>query len=163
MGATGAAGLQGPAGASGATGPVGPQGLQGGVGARGPQGPSLAISPWLDGNFDNHILDLTTSSLEPVATVSLPQGSYVVIGKVGLYNISRAPLTPECWLTQAGVMIDAATVQLPTGALAALPFQASIVVPAGGATVALSCVSLGLRTFFPHLTAIQVGALSLLP
>jgi hypothetical protein len=162
-GSDGRNGTNGTNGANGAPGPVGPTGPQGGVGPQGPQGPSLAVTPWIDGGFQNHLHDFTTTGFEQVATVSLAPGSYVVFGKVGLYNLSSGPLSPECWLTQDGDVLDTTQVLLAYGGLATIPFQASIVVGSHGSSVVLSCMGLGLRTYFPHLAALQVGTLTVQP
>ncbi len=104
-GPTGATGPAGPAGATGPmgdpgpAGPAGPKGDPGAVGAAGadgaigpagapgpagPRGPSTLVTPWTDGSFAQHILDLPPSQTPvTVVTTTLPPGSWFVMAKLG--------------------------------------------------------------------------------
>ena len=165
-GPMGPVGTSGPSGPAGLVGPTGPQGLPGEAGLQGPigpQGPSLAVSPWLDANFDQHITDLADTAMTLVTSVNLPAGSYVVLAKVSFSNLAGSAVRAECELRQGATnVLDTTLADLASAAVATQSLQASTVVAAGGESVALNCRTPAppLRVFMPHLTAIQVGTLS---
>jgi len=164
-GPAGLQGPQGPTGPGGAAGTAGPAGPSGPTGPQGAQGPSLAFTPWLDGNSEQRILDLVDANTTTLASVNLPPGAYVVLARVSLNNLSGAESGATCMIVQgAANVLDAALTDLlgaGVGSRDKASLQASTVVPAGGATIALTCQTGAppVRTFFPHLAAIQVGAL----
>jgi Collagen triple helix repeat (20 copies) len=165
-GLTGLTGPQGPAGLAGSpglAGPTGPQGPAGAIGQTGPQGPSNAYAPWVDGAYAQHIVDLPANVTTTLASVTLPQGSYLVNAKVGLYNFSSSALGAQCYLKQTGDVLDGVTSgQLVSAGMETLVLQAATVVPASGAVLTLDCWCYlpNMRTYFPHLAALQVGTLT---
>jgi len=102
-----------------------------------------------------------------LASVSLPEGSYVVLAKTGLYNLSGAAASVDCriWQSTASNVLDGtvAAMGVPSteAGYAAISLQAATVVGVGGGAVTFRCYSSpGMRFYFTHLTAIQVGTLS---
>ena len=169
QGLTGVAGPTGPQGTAGTTGspgpagPTGPQGPAGAIGPTGPQGPSNAYAPWVDGAYAQHIVDLPANVTTTLASVTLPQGSYLVNAKVALYNISSSAQGAQCYLRQTADVLDGASSdQLVSAGRETLVLQAATVVPASGAVVTLDCWCFlpNMRTYFPHLAALQVGTLT---
>ncbi len=162
-GLTGPAGATGPQGSTGLTGPTGPAGAAGPAGPTGPRGPSNGYAPWLDGSFNQHLVDMPASVETTLASVTLPEGSYLVTAKVGLYNLTGALAGVQCYLRQATTnVLDGTINQLASAEMQTIPLQAATVIPVGGATVALSCWcgTAPMRTFFPHLAAVQVETLT---
>ena len=160
QGPQGTQGLQGSAGVQGPPGVQGEPGPQGLIGPPGPRGPSAAFTPWVDGSFDQHMVDLPASVFTAVASVTLDEGTYVVLGKVGLYNISGVASSLDCRLVQGASVLDAVTLLLASAEVSALPLQASTVVAAGGEVLELRCwcSPSTVRVYEPHLAAIQVGS-----
>ena len=85
-GTTGNTGSQGPAGSTGPTGPTGPAGTPGGV-------LSFVSTQVADGTT------LTLSSPAALGTIGIPQnGTYVIVGQIGLYAFGGGTASGDCWL-----------------------------------------------------------------
>ncbi|MFN0155293.1 MAG: hypothetical protein ACKVUT_13030 [Gaiella sp.] len=109
-----------------------------------------------------------------VASLILPEGSYLLHGKVNVANLNTFPLVPTfvpCSLLNGTTAIDQSWVQLMSqaGAYAqSISLQGPVVVPAGGKLeIKLTCASLprpggpttNVRARYRHLDAVQVDAL----
>jgi Collagen triple helix repeat (20 copies) len=85
-GVAGRAGAPGSAGATGPAGPTGPQGAQGAAGATGPQGTAGLGKAYVGPDPPDPISDIGdgASGGSRVASISLPGGPYVLLGRVVL-------------------------------------------------------------------------------
>jgi hypothetical protein len=106
---TGKAGKAGGTGASGAAGTPGAQGKEGAAGkngANGERGPSTAFNTSLASAEE--IINFPTKASEAltVSSLSLPAGSFTVLGKVIANNNSAAIQLVECELLLGGTTID---------------------------------------------------------
>jgi hypothetical protein len=152
----GPAGPAGPAGPTGATGAQGPQGIQGIQGIQGPIGPSSATSTFVSGDYD---LD---SQGNVIASLTLPAGSYVVMGNTTVYNTSTAQFT-GCELNDsvAGVIT---TNWASTSPGEPYVNSATLTAPltTTGSTVDIECYSdqAGTGVYDTHLIAIKLGSVS---
>jgi hypothetical protein len=164
-GARGPAGSNGNTGATGATGEKGATGATGETGARGPQG-AAGPSDVYTTTGTSSTVGLTEDATNRAA-LSLPAGSYFLMGQVNLASSSDlGQFFVTCRLRQSGTLIgqsDESAYDNTTDGIQAAQANLLITAPlvTSGATVTLRCQSfLGLPLASDvQLTAIQTGAL----
>jgi hypothetical protein len=168
-GPTGPSGSVGPSGPAGPTGPqglvgdAGPAGADGAPGPVGPRGPSSVAVPWLDVNMDQHLTDVPANTWTKITSVTVGEGDYLVLVKLNFYNLAGVAAQAVCHLGQEPTPVFDVIIQdVPNAARSSASMQAAVHVPAGGQTLDLTCFCFEgtMRVWFPHLAAIQVGALS---
>ena len=171
VGPTGPAGPAGSAGPSGATGPIGPAGNPGFTGGPGPTGPTGATGP--SSAVSNYTGDPTlplTTTFADVVDVTVPAGSYFVIGKVEIVLNQTDAKTDEvfCNLISpdgGGTIVDKANGTLDatnvTKDRRVLSFEAPLNQTAGG-LVHIDCNDDSGKAgiAFRHLAAIALGSVS---
>lgn len=160
LGAVGPAGPQGPQGPTGATGAQGPQGSTGATGAQGPQGPQGAQGP---PGLSTHAYSCPPSCTVnpgPVATLTLPAGSYAVMSKV-IFETGAGTGTVTCTLNVEGIgTIDTSTSGFPGyGATPTLLLSnlATATLPSAG-TLDLACSGGSVLSY--QLVAVLVGGIN---
>ena len=133
---------------------TGPQGPQGPIGPEGPPGPGSAAFA-TDGGQDPIALPNATPTTVS-GTLSLPQGSYVLSGKVVVYEDDASGGQVTCQLHNAGTgggpsVLDISDVRLfggsvsvsEPGSMATLPLVGSITSPEGSAEISIVCTTTG--------------------
>jgi hypothetical protein len=158
-------GRPGPAGPAGPTGPAGPAGPAGATGPQGPAGPAGTSSAISDYENSSSLLNLFEAGGR-VATLTLPAGSYVLIGNTTIANTTdNGPNDVGCSLTQTGTTdlldsnhsaTDAATIDQTSLHLVA-PLTTN------GTTVHIDCVSSDDNNTWAgdtHLVAIKVDSVT---
>jgi hypothetical protein len=145
-------------------GPQGIQGVQGkqGIeGIQGPAGPTAGLSAY----NNTSSLDVgTAESYTTLVSLTLPAGSYILIGKTTIENTSGAVTT--CYIVPPGGTAPSGAIDLAFATQSAdtSDTEESLVAPltTSGGTATLQCVSTvsGTTAHFPHLAAIQVGSVS---
>jgi len=146
-------GPQGGPGAKGDTGPVGPQGDKGDVGPAGPQGDKGDTGPAGPAHVTNILqvsvdrADVPNGNDTTVATLSLPQGHYVITADATAHNQSNDVNIWDCRLFGNGNLLDGTTTSTQNGggkpdfnaiSLDGQVFGSSTA-PVGQQTVALNC------------------------
>jgi hypothetical protein len=158
-------GPQGPQGTQGAQGPQGPQGTQGPQGIQGPVGPSNAYST---SNL-NDVLPFAANQELLALTLDLPAGSFVIAGKVNVFNQTGGENEDVTCSLRHGLtgnqLIDysGARIGTPNGvdSFAMLSLTGTLTL-ASPETIRLLCASTstGAAGRWPQLNAIQVGTLT---
>jgi hypothetical protein len=138
--AIGAVGPAGPAGAAGPAGPLGPPGAAGSAGPPGPAGPSGRAGP---AGPSAVYINKTVGAMYPseglvVATLNLPPGKYLVIGKL---KVSATQGGADCFLqsVNAGRLDDNAYINT-NGGFGPLSLTADLTTSVSD-TVTLVCVT----------------------
>jgi len=161
---TGQQGPQGPQGAQGAQGPQGPQGIPGptgATGAQGPQGPAGPAGPagtptvYFSERFPNGAVDN-----EYVAnTLTLPAGTYWVMGTAQGYNNDGDPQTLACRVDPPRSQVDVRFDGFDDGAYRGHLTVVTTVTLATPGPVSLVCIGFQVQLERTTLTAIPVGSL----
>ena len=165
-GATGGVGPQGAAGADGPQGPVGPQGPQGPQGSQGEGGAAAAFHTANADMFALPAGDCCEVVSQVVASLTLPEGSYVISGLVlAAPGENTIGVTVQCKVKSPGILryghISGAGISTTEYGGATLPVTASVTLTAPE-TIQLACWKLGQGPVFAlrnALTAVQVGTL----
>jgi hypothetical protein len=166
QGPAGPAGAKGDTGAAGAAGPAGPKGDTGADGAQGPKGDQGDAGP----SRTLVAQPFTNTTIEPaafvtVASLSLPAGSYVLHGKVGISGFSAAAVAGECEIPNTSGAAATFTVVGGSGfdgeGTATL---LNTVTVSTATTINLRCVAFSgspeYSANLPMITATQVGSLN---
>jgi len=146
-------------GNTGPAGPVGPKGAKGDQGEQGPIGPSAGYSA------SGVPADLP-SGLNPVASVDVPAGNYLVHANVDLTLTTGAgPVTQQCQLD-----VDNGSTVLEQVAATIAATNTEVVIPLDGATTLSAAGTLHLECTKPtsktihvnaaRLTAVKLGSLN---
>jgi hypothetical protein len=171
-GETGATGARGPSGSNGAAGATGAPGATGATGATGETGARGALGP--AGPSDVYTTtggarSVQSTSEETRATLTLPAGSYLLLGQADVFSASgTGQYFVTCRLRDRGApltAVDGNIDDVTNDGTNVHPDQANLVLTAplvtSGGTVTLTCQGfLGLPLVGDvQLTAIQTGAL----
>jgi hypothetical protein len=152
-------GPPGPKGATGARGPTGAQGLTG------PQGPSNGFSAY---NLGPASIPQDNAA-HTVASLTVPAGSYMVIGKALIYNSSGGQALDTCDLVPPGGSYNGGTdIDQSTASTDPVYWVSeetlSLVGPltTGGGTITLQCVSTldPTSAYDSHLAAIKLATVT---
>jgi hypothetical protein len=154
--------LKGDTGAAGAAGAAGAPGAAGTTGPAGATGPSDVYIQNISGGIDTPSSSTTT----PVATLSLPAGSFLITSKLYGRSGAAGPHTMLCSLDHGATQIDFTNSgYVDTDAVAHIPLQGSVVLAAPG-TVTLTCnsdVVAGFRLYGISLAAVKTANLHVIP
>lgn len=143
----------GPAGPTGPTGPTGPGG------ATGAPGPSHSYQAIQTGSTN-----VPGVTAVPIASVTVPAGTYVLSGQLVAGAASAASVTVVC-----GYLVDSVAVEAAANGYAIVPASDIRQIIASGSytastttTISLACSAIGgsVVTQFGGMTATQVGALN---
>lgn len=145
----------GPAGPAGPEGPQGPQGPQGPTGDAGARGPSDAYVARVDGPI-RVTGGQDTSTV--VATVALPPGHFVLIGKAELANLTNSARVWYCSLSTGEQGDVDLTPNGEAGDIQTAAVQDVITLDSPG-SVTLSCSADNADVYNAAITVIQVGAI----
>jgi hypothetical protein len=139
------------------------------IGAVGPPGPGGS------GGGGDHLFQAQVGpgqplsqsiSAAPIASLSVPAGSYLILGKTSLQNSDTTPNSAGCFLTLVvgGFPFDQTSSSLAPGQSASLSLQSSQTFP-GPATINLQCIATqagvaGISASNTVLSALSVGAIN---
>ena len=153
-GATGNQGAQGPygpEGAAGAQGPAGPAGPAGAQGPAGSDGGGVTVYTGFDSGQSKNLIDWSASPSDDYRIVTttnvVPEGNYFVTANTTFRRTSQAVADVyECWVSldilgsyyTAGQFAMNPGGASPSGNIAA-SVSGTVVVPAGGSKISLSC------------------------
>jgi hypothetical protein len=154
QGPTGPQGPQGIQGPAGPAGPTGPQGIQGNPGTQGTQG--IQGPPGPAGTSGLSDVYQAFSTLNTGASVSVPAGSYLVMGTVRVQNNDGDPQLAACTI-QAAVVLSNQPVQ--DGETMTLPVMGTVLLGAPG-TITLACGGFRIDTRAARLFVIKVGSIN---
>jgi hypothetical protein len=144
QGATGPAGPAGPAGPSGSTGPTGPAGPVGPSGPTGPAGPGGLSNAYSNNGPITNLLPGSVNNQVPVASVTVPTGTYIVM--LSVYAQDQSPTSVgfntslQCLLLQDGTVIDFAYSDFAQlNALLQMTLPSSAIVTSAASTLSVTC------------------------
>jgi hypothetical protein len=161
-GPRGATGAQGPKGATGAQGPKGATGAQG---PAGPQGPSNGYSSYTVGAVGIP----NDNAAHIVASLTVPAGSYMVIGKALISNSSAGQALDTCDLVPPGgrynngADIDESAASTdPANNVAEETLSLVGPLTTSGGTITLQCAGVvnGTSAYDRHLAAIKLATVT---
>ncbi|HET6292736.1 MAG TPA: collagen-like protein [Kribbella sp.] len=139
----------------GATGATGQTGATGPKGDTGPAGPAGFSDGYMQATADHNGIALVGYQPVKVAELSLPAGSYMVFGKVGLLNSDWNNKTAECKLSTGDIVVVVMGA-LSTTDTQPVSLQDMVTLQSPG-TITLNCATTDGYAFHGKLSAIKVS------